>query len=544
LIVYNIRKIINWFAAQTLERDLTVGVALVSVIVVMILGLINYFSLIRVAENELEQRIERTNSMIVRRLTRLMADGRHNEAAAFLDQFKHHSPITGLRLFDNDDNILFNYDSSIVDTGAKTHSLETPVIFEDRQYGRICLIAGAESIQLLRTNMFRLTLSIITALSVTLFVTVRLIVNRVLTASLRKIQNGVRVFAEGNFSYRIDPGSYHDLQPITREINIMARKISERTADLETEVNERKRTQDALKKLNEELEIRVESRTADFEVSNRALKESLNLIRQTQLQLIESEKLASLGSMVAGVAHEINNPLGISVTAASHLENKLQKLAACIKNNALDDIEDTLFVIQESTQIIRSNLKRASELVSGFKKVAIDQTGEEKSIFNMYHYLKEIILSLRPELKKAVVKVNIDCPEDLSIENYPGAISQILTNLILNTMRHGFKGRKEGRIDIRVFKELDQMNLVYSDNGVGIPDIHRSKIFDPFFTTERGTGSSGLGLHIVFSIVTNKLKGTITCETPETGGCIFHFRIPASELGTGFSETISSGKTD
>ncbi len=537
--MHHLRKIKGWITTQTIERDVTVSVAAVSVMVVMILGLINYHSLIRVAENELQQRVERTNVMIARRVGRVMSEEKFGEAIRFLDDFKHHSPIAGIRLIDNNDQIVYNYFSPMADTDELMRTIEAPVMFNNRQHGVVHLTFSAKNIQDLRTNMLSLTVSIIIALSITLIVTVRTIVKKVLTISVRKIQTGVRTFARGDYDYRIDPGHYMDLQPTIQEINSMAIQISERTAELQKEVAERERAQKALKKLNEELEQRVESRTADLELSNRALTESLNLIRQTQLQLIESEKLASLGSMVAGVAHEINNPLGIRVTAASHLENKLKDFIEGIKSNSQTDIESQLSVLQESTQIIRSNLKRASELISGFKKVAVDQTGEEKRIFNFYDYLQEIMLSLRPELKKAIVEVNIECPENLKIESYPGAISQVLTNLVLNTMRHGFKERQKGRIDIHVKTETDEMIITYHDDGMGISEHHRSKIFDPFFTTERGSGGSGLGLHIVFSIVTNTLKGTVSCESTPNEGCRFILRIPASQLGTCYKDALS-----
>ncbi len=298
------------------------------------------------------------------------------------------------------------------------------------------------------------------------------------------------------------------------------------------DITSRRLAEAELRSLNEELEMRVEARTADLEVSNRALKESLKLIKETQVKLIENEKLAALGGMVAGMAHEINNPLGISVTAASYLDARLKELVENCPEHAVPVLAEHLTSLQESARIIRTNIKRASELVAGFKKVAVDQSLEERRIFNMKEYFEEVMLSLRPELKKSKVEVQITCPENLQVDSYAGVFSQIITNLVINSVRHGFTDRKNGRIELTVKLAARHLMIVFSDDGCGIPANVLPKIFDPFFTTARGQGGSGLGLHIVFSIVTNTLKGDIHCDSHVNGGTRFIIRIPYSELGT------------
>ncbi|MBN1880120.1 PAS domain-containing sensor histidine kinase [bacterium] len=298
------------------------------------------------------------------------------------------------------------------------------------------------------------------------------------------------------------------------------------------DITSRRMAEEELRRLNEELEMRVDARTADLEVSNRALKESLKLIKETQVRLVESEKLAALGGMVAGMAHEINNPLGISVTAASYLDARLKEAADICIDKTIPELADIFTNLQESARIIRANIKRASELVSGFKKVAIDQSVEEKRIFSMKEYLDELMLSLRPELKKSMTEVVVNCPDNLKVDSYPGAFSQIITNLVINAVRHGFAERGKGRIELSVKQAARHLMVVFSDDGCGIPDHVLPKIFDPFFTTARGQGGSGLGLHVVFSIVTNTLKGDIHCDSRVNSGTRFIIRIPYSELGT------------
>ncbi len=299
------------------------------------------------------------------------------------------------------------------------------------------------------------------------------------------------------------------------------------------DITSRYNAEEELKKLNQELEKRIEARTADLEVTNRALRETLKLTKETQQQLVESEKLVALGSMVAGVAHEINNPLGISITAASHLEQKLRDFS----ENVLPELDqknaEILNVLAESLQIVQSNLKRASDLVTGFKKVAIDQSMEDRRIFNLKDYLNDIMIGLWPELKKAVISVSVKCPDDLDIESYPGPLSQIITNLVLNSVCHGFEDRRKGTISIEVIRTARILSIIYSDDGRGIPTETISKIFDPFFTTARAKGGSGLGLHIVYNIVTKTFKGTIQCVSDRDQGTTFTIQIPFSELGIG-----------
>lgn len=301
------------------------------------------------------------------------------------------------------------------------------------------------------------------------------------------------------------------------------------------DVDSRRLAEEKLKQLNEELELRVRERTADLVVTNNALTQSLKLIKETQSRLVESEKLAALGGMVAGMAHEINNPLGISVTAASFLDQKIGDMSRRVHDGSINKIDqevlDVLGNIQESSRIILTNLRRASELVTGFKRVASDQSHEEKRTFHFKSYLDEILLSLRPELKKTDVKVEIDVPDSLFMDSYPGVFSQIITNLILNSIRHGYDENLSGTIIIKIRQSFRNLVLTYSDDGRGISRENMAKIYDPFFTTKRGKGGSGLGLHIIFNLVNNTLNGEISCESREGEGTQFVIRIPYSPEG-------------
>lgn len=285
---------------------------------------------------------------------------------------------------------------------------------------------------------------------------------------------------------------------------------------------------DELRRLNDELEQRVEDRTRALKLSNRELKFALGQLQQTQRQLVDSEKMAALGSLVAGIAHEINTPLGIGVTAASHLEDETRRLQRLGAEGALrkSDLESYQKDALDSTHLILSNLKRASQLVRGFKQVAVDQTSEEPREIHLKSYLEEILLSLHPTLKKTAHQVEIQCPEDLVLYTYPGAISQIVVNLVMNSLIHAFDGIANGHITLHCEGYDDEWLLLYRDDGVGMSDDIRQRIFDPFFTTKRGQGGSGLGLHIVYNLITQLLKGSLDCISTPGQGVEFQIQLP------------------
>lgn len=283
---------------------------------------------------------------------------------------------------------------------------------------------------------------------------------------------------------------------------------------------ERKKVQDELTWLNEELEMRVDSRTM-------ALEKSLESLKEAQKQLVESEKMASLGELVAGIAHEINTPLGIGVTTISYLDQKSQELeerynAGQVKRS---DFEKFIRICRESTMAISMNLERASELIQSFKQVAVDQTSEAKREFELKNYIQEVLLSLHSKYKNTGHTIEVLGPEVMLI-SYPGAIMQVLTNLLMNALKHAFEDIENGRIDIEIFPLEGGVRVVFADNGLGMNEMMKSRIFDPFFTTKRSHGGTGLGMHIVYNLITQKLGGTISCESEPGKGASFIIDLP------------------
>lgn len=295
-----------------------------------------------------------------------------------------------------------------------------------------------------------------------------------------------------------------------------------------TEITERKELERQLKELNETLEQKVQRRTAELAEANTALRTSLEQLQRTKDQLVESEKMAALGNLVAGVAHEINTPVGVGVTAASHLAEKIEGFERLYREERLgrEEFEQFTALAGRTCQILLKNLRRAADQISSFKRIAVDQSTEDEREFNLHEYVREILLSLHPKLHKTRHHVSLDCREDLYIRSYPGALAQILTNLIMNSLIHGFAEKDAGEIGI-IFKLVDSaVVLHYSDNGCGIPPENQKKIFEPFFTTRPGQGGSGLGLHITYNLVTRKLGGSISCHSEPGGGAEFVIEIP------------------
>ena len=274
----------------------------------------------------------------------------------------------------------------------------------------------------------------------------------------------------------------------------------------------------------EKLEETVQERT-------RELKQSLDTIQKTQEQLVQSEKMAAIGGLVAGVAHEINTPIGIAVSAASHLEDKTGEFVKKVESKKLkrSELDSYAKTASDSSNLILKNLSGAVKIVQGFKQVAVDQTSGERREFKLKAYIEDVLLSLKPKLKKTRHRVIVNCPDDLTLYSFPGALSQIISNLVMNSLIHGFEGIEEGEISFDATEDNGYVLLTYRDNGNGMAEKTLSKIFDPFFTTRRSQGGSGLGMHIVHNLVTQTLKGTIACKSKPGDGMMIDIRVPMRE---------------
>ncbi len=258
---------------------------------------------------------------------------------------------------------------------------------------------------------------------------------------------------------------------------------------------------------------------------------ALSDLRQTQDDLIQYEKLASLGQLVAGVAHEINTPVGIALTTATSMSSEAKEFGLAAASGKLLRSEFERFVarINEGTQLLQTNLNRAAELVYSFKQVAVDQTSGERRSFTLDTWLQELLTSLSPVLRKSGHEVKIECRAGLTMDTYPGALAQVVTNLVMNAVSHAYEDGQAGHMLLRVEERKNGwLRFTFSDDGRGIPKENHERVFEPFFTTGRAHGSTGLGLHIVYNLVSNSLHGRIGLESEVGKGARFIIDLPQS----------------
>ncbi|WED24875.1 ATP-binding protein [Vibrio sp. JC009] len=276
-----------------------------------------------------------------------------------------------------------------------------------------------------------------------------------------------------------------------------------------------------LEELNENLEKKVEERTHD-------LKASMENLERTQEKLVESEKLAALGGLVSGVAHEVNTPLGISVTAASIIQEIVTELNKAFEAQTLTSTQFSALMsrMNDTNAMLEDNLNRAAKLIRDFKQTAVDQVSESRSQFAIQKVLESLLASLHSRTKKVPVEPEIIGDDKLLMNSLPGVLTQVVSNLILNSVNHAFKDAEKPEITLNFTEDGDNVVFEYRDNGCGVDEALHQKIFEPFYTTTRGRGGSGLGLNLVFNLVRQKLKGSLEFDSKPGEGVKFVFKLP------------------
>jgi len=360
---------------------------------------------------------------------------------------------------------------------------------------------------LMTVNTFINKFKIITAVILLLILITNTIIIRKLINLFNKLTAVIQNYASGDLTPDTPDLFFIDLNQIISVLATMAKRILEN---------------------QQELEQRVEGRTNDLQNAYDDLYKSNDQLKAMQAQLIEAEKMSLLGQLVAGVAHEINTPIGISVTATTALMDRIEQLEQNLQKGKLTKsvMNNNLKLIHECSNLIYSNLKRAAELIKNFKEVAVDQSIESQRKFNLYNYLQDVLISLKPELRQYQVDVNITGEKDFELTNDPGAFGQIITNFVINSLKHAFSKQHAHAILIYFTFDNNDLTLTYQDDGEGLTTDQLDKIFEPFYTTKRGEGGTGLGLHIVYNLVTQRLKGSIKCFSEPSKGVKFTIKIP------------------
>lgn len=293
------------------------------------------------------------------------------------------------------------------------------------------------------------------------------------------------------------------------------------SVQVSSDISQRKRVETELKETLCTLDEKVISRTQE-------LREKIEELELTRDELVASEKMASLGRLVAGFAHEVNTPIGIAVGSVSQVQETVKEIEAMLEREEVSEEElmDALNTVLEADRLAFNNLKRAADLVQRFKRSSVDQTSLALRDFPVREVIEDVLSSLRNQLKKSRIQIDVDCPADLSLRGAPGIIEQVLVNLLQNSLLHAFPEPKQSdSIHIYCQREGESLRLNYRDNGKGMPPETVARIFEPFFTTRRGEGGSGLGLYVCYNLI-NQEGGKIHCHSSPGEGTEFILTLP------------------
>jgi PAS domain S-box-containing protein len=330
-------------------------------------------------------------------------------------------------------------------------------------------------------------------------------------------QTGSAVF---RWRHRRPDGVHWDAEVHLLGFELGARRYLQLTLQ---DITERLRAEAALQELNTTLDARVQARTRELEAA-------LGTLRQAQDELVRNEKMVALGSLVAGLAHELNTPIGNAVMVASTLAGRQQEFEAAMAGGLRRSaLQSFLAGSREAAEVLERNLRRAAELIGSFKQIAVDQSSYQRRNFEVAEVVQEIAVALRPTLRRSGVTLVDETPPGLQLDSYPGPLGQVLINLVNNAVVHAFEGGAAGRVHIGAERLAgDRVGVWVADDGRGIASEHLRQVFDPFFTTKLGQGGSGLGLHIVYTLVTGLLGGRIDVQsTPGQGSC-FRIELPCT----------------
>ncbi len=398
--------------------------------------------------------------------------------------------------------------------------IRQPILFNDSvgflQYGY-----QSASLQRMRNELIRHAIVGMLFVVVVAVALLTLLGHRVGT----RLQNMIDVFqaiAEGDYSRRVPVDNEDELSRLAMLFNRMTDAVEERWLSL-------LHSRQEIEALNNTLEQKVERRTQELRSTNGKLQEVINDLKKTQSQLVESEKQAALGQMVAGIAHELNTPLGNTLTIATSMDTQDKQF----KNKMVDgkisrkELELLLDSHADAIDILLRNLSRATTLINSFKQVAVDQVSDNRRQFRLGKTLEEILLSLEPSYRKRKVQVLVEHADPLvELDSFPGALVQIISNFINNALMHAFDGVDSPQIQISTRCLAQGVEIQFRDNGCGIPQHHLNRIFEPFFTTKLGQGGSGLGLHICYNLITARLGGSIQVQSSPGEGTCFSINIP------------------
>lgn len=425
-----------------------------------------------------------------------------------MNAIKLDKSVLSILVTTNSDTVFLSHQRDNVSSDEDSITMTRDISYEGDLLGQVTLVYSLKDAQSRAAAESRLLLTILLVQLVFSVALMGFFLRKRVTAPLFRLESSAAGIAEGDLDTQIPKLGNDEFGALSNQLE---------------------RMRGALSRSIHELEERVRERTAELLDVNQELKGTLDKLRHAQGELVQQEKLAALGSLVAGIAHELNTPIGNGLTVASSLsESTLRTQAQMQSGMTRSALEQYLTDMEEGTSLVCISLEKASELVSSFKQVAVDRTSAQRRTFQLSSLLKETRVTMATLMKHMPYVLEIVEEDDVTLDSYPGPLGQVITNLLNNALLHGFDGVERGRIIISTTALEGAVQIDVEDDGKGIEARYLSSIFDPFFTTKLGEGGNGLGLHIVHNIVTAALGGTIDVDSEIGRGTRFIVTIPLS----------------
>lgn len=492
----------------------TLSVVIAITLIFLLTTVYEYHSEVRELKDYLSFKLEYTAHMMSSSLADPVWDYDYDGIEALGDSLFQDPEIAFLIVLDNVSGELYNHEMKGKSYDpACLRVMNYPITYDDEKVGSISIgVTDYFGLQKIRDGLlFRIMELIVVVITLTVVI---FFISYQITKPLLILAQDVKALAEGKERIRLE--DYSD-----DEIGLLARNFNDMGDVIEHTSNE-------LQVINESLEDKVAVRTDELMIKNEELNRTLKTLKDTQSQLIRSSKLKLTTRLVAGVAHEINTPLGLAITITTFIEDKINQIKELsgLDNLSEEDLDKLTDDVQSSLQSLEMNLKRVTKLMEHFKQLMLENQSQVPVVFDLKEHLVKTCNSMMMDLLPNKIDLNLQCQETLVIKSYPTAYTQILYQLVDNAITHGFKELNEGKIIITCEEKEEHIILTVADNGVGMPPEIAENAFNPFYKGDTKMNGSGLGLSIVENIVNVHLGGNIRCTSNVQKGTTYELQLP------------------
>ena len=521
-------RLVNWFRTRTLQLAVLASVVLALLVPGTIGLLIEREVTERQARADMQQDLRHTADVLAASLSSPLWEFSVPGAEAIVRATIVDERFVSISVTEAATGRTFVEQRRVAGTTGGTRSHQRSIVREDQIIGAVEVVMTidpylAAARARLQRSVLQLSAILLAALGAIVFV-----LRRKLLAPIRQLTAQAHRLADEQLSAPVVSVGDNELGRVAQAMEYMRRRLLDTFGELQ-EKNQ------LLSEQAVTLESRVQLRTTELSAANTELRQTLDSLRSAQTSLVEAEKLASLGRLVAGVAHELNTPIGNAVTAISTMEELDQDLAAMLQSGPVrrSTLEGLVGRLHLGHEITTRNLNRAAEIIHSFKRVAIDQTTDMRRVFDLKTMIEEVLTSIQPSFKHTPFRIETKLEAGIRMDSFPGPLGQVITNLALNAVIHAFPDREDGLVEIEAQRHGEtKACIICRDNGSGMDEATLRKVFDPFFTTKMGQGGTGLGLHIVHTIVTGLLGGNIEVTSRPGQGSEFVIVVPLHAVET------------